>query len=255
MAIAGCKPPPSHADGPEIDLSSYALTFNEDFQDFDVSPWGPGTRWIAHTAWDGDFGDAPFADPEPGFPFTTSADGLRIEARKFEDGSWRSGLICSLMAEEGAPGGFSQQYGYFEMRAKMPDGPGVWPAFWLITGLSYPRGEIDVIEYYGHDRNHFFSATAVWRADAEDDIDGTRTEVPAGSLCDQYNDYGVAIDHDAIVMYLNKREFWRAPTPPEMRVPMSLLANLALGSGYPINKLKSPQFMDIQHIRAYAKKG
>ena len=37
-----------------------------------MSAWGPGTRWIAHTPWHGDFGDAAFSDPLPGFPFATA---------------------------------------------------------------------------------------------------------------------------------------------------------------------------------------
>ena len=32
-----------------LDLSAYTLTFNEEFDRLDVSAWGPGTRWIAHT--------------------------------------------------------------------------------------------------------------------------------------------------------------------------------------------------------------
>jgi hypothetical protein len=59
---------PAPATG-SIDLSHYRLTFAEDFNDLSVSPWGDGhSRWIAHTPWAGDFGDAAFTDPEPGFP-------------------------------------------------------------------------------------------------------------------------------------------------------------------------------------------
>ena len=65
-----------------LDLSDYRPTFEENFDRLDVSAWGPGTRWIAHTPWRGDFGDAAFADPTNDFPFTISSGILRIEARK-----------------------------------------------------------------------------------------------------------------------------------------------------------------------------
>src|SRR5262247_1147514 len=84
------------ADDPAtIDLSSYELSFNEEFDHLDVSAWGPGTRWIAHTPWNGDFGSAKFSNPTADFPFTVEGGVLRIEARK--DGErWRSGLLARL---------------------------------------------------------------------------------------------------------------------------------------------------------------
>src|ERR1700722_17875043 len=75
-----------------LDLSNAKLTFDEEFDTLSVSSRGPDTRWIAHTPWYGDFGDASFADPEPGFPFTVSNGVLNIEARKRADGKWQSGL-------------------------------------------------------------------------------------------------------------------------------------------------------------------
>ncbi|MDF1852224.1 MAG: glycoside hydrolase family 16 protein [Verrucomicrobiales bacterium] len=46
------------------------------------------------------------------------------------------------------------QYGKFEVRAKMPDGQGIWPAVWMLpTGSKYggwaAGGEIDIIESRG----------------------------------------------------------------------------------------------------------
>ncbi len=108
-----------------MDLSQYTLTFDENFDAIDMSAWGPGTRWIAHTPWAGDFGDARFVDLQPSFPFSVSNSTLQIKARKGDDGTWQSGLIASVDADGH---GFLQQYGCFE-KAELPPGPGLWPAF------------------------------------------------------------------------------------------------------------------------------
>ncbi|RYE47094.1 MAG: glycoside hydrolase family 16 protein, partial [Hyphomicrobiales bacterium] len=92
-----------------VDLSKFERTFSEDFDTLDVSAWGEGvngSRWIAHTPWAGDFGDAKFTDPQPDFPFTLHDGILRIEARKDETGQWRSGLLASTNPKGQ---GFSQQ--------------------------------------------------------------------------------------------------------------------------------------------------
>ena len=51
---------------------------------------------------------------------------------------------------------FSQAYGLFEFRAKMPAGQGLWPAIWMMPkGSAYGvwpnSGEIDVLETRGQD--------------------------------------------------------------------------------------------------------
>jgi hypothetical protein len=59
---------------------------------------------------------------------------------------------------------------YIEMRAKLPRGLGVWPAFWLNPGVEYPDGhfsdlpwppEIDIFEFFvwqGRDRPRYMEA-------------------------------------------------------------------------------------------------
>lgn len=239
--------------GPAIDLSRYKVTFTEDFDTLDVSAWGPGTRWIAHTPWNGDFGEAKFADPAPGFPFVVSEGLLHIEARKFDDGKWRSGLLASV---DGAGKGFAQQGGYFEMRAKFPAGKGLWPAFWLIgVDRSLSTSEIDIVEHYGYAPGRYTAAVHVWDRNEPKKSRSAhqRVEVPAGSLYEDFHTYGASVDDEWIRFYFDRREVGRIPTPPEHRQPMYLLVNLGMGGGWPIDEAPSPSFMIVDYVRVWAK--
>ncbi len=240
-------------EGTQIDLSAYRLTFDEDFNTLDVSSWGPGTRWIAHTPWYGDFGAATYAEPAPGFPFTTSGGILTIEMRKEADGKWRSGLLASVDPQGN---GFSQKYGYFEMRAKMPGGYGVWPAFWLV-GLQ--RGEtsaeVDVVEYYGRRPDIYMSSSHVWRKSAPATSITRPTTAPwNGALEDGFHTYGVLITPEKTSFYLDRKLSWETPTPPEHRQPMMILINLGLESDWQKTPPISPKYMLVDYVRAYASK-
>jgi len=75
---------------------------------------------------------------------------LKITARQ-EGNNFTSARIKTM-------GLFSQKYGRFEARMKMPYGPGIWPAFWLlgdnIETTPWPTcGEIDIMEYKGQEPN------------------------------------------------------------------------------------------------------
>lgn len=254
LALAGCDDTVARGDDGVLHLSDYRRTFVENFENFDVSAWGPGTRWIAHTPWAGDFGDAAFSDPEPGFPFQTASDILRIEARKDYDGKWHSGLISSRDKQGPQGQGFAQQYGYFEIETKLPPGPGTWPAFWLSSVDKSPNAEIDVFEYYGNATASYHANVHTWVDGKQTFGDGKVVDIPPNSATDEFNRYGVSIDHDWVRFYFNRRQVWQTPTRPEFRRPFYILANLALGSGWPIDKTPNPSFMYIKSITAYAKR-
>jgi beta-glucanase (GH16 family) len=236
-----------------LDLSKYELTFDENFDTLDVSAWGPGTRWIAHTPWNGDFGDAQFVDPKPGFPFTVENGILRIEARRGDDGKWRSGLLAS---SDPSGSGYLQQFGYFEMRAKLPQGPGLWPAFWLVANKDADTSaEVDVVEHYGKFPESYESAVHVFQKTPRGRHYDTvlRAQVPPGSLYEDFHLYGASIDADWIIFYLDRREVGRTPAPPEHKHPMFILLDLGMGAGWPIDQTPNPSFMFVDYVRAYRK--
>jgi hypothetical protein len=60
-------------------------------------------------------------------------------------------------------GKFSFKYGKVEVRAKLPQGGGTWPAIWMlgsnITSVGWPAcGEIDIMEHVGNNPNTVISA-------------------------------------------------------------------------------------------------
>ena len=89
-------------------------------------------------------------------PENVSLDGagnLAIIARK--ESYAGSAFTSARITTQGL---FEQAYGRFEARIKMPWGPGIWPAFWLlgadIETVGWPQcGEIDVMEYRGQEPN------------------------------------------------------------------------------------------------------
>jgi beta-glucanase (GH16 family) len=238
-----------HVPPERLDLRGYRLTFNEPFDRLDVSPWGPGTRWIAHTPWAGDFGDAQFTDPGPHSPFSIQDGILSITMRKV-DGKWTSGLLASI-DRDGQ--GFAQTTGYWEMRAKLPDGNGVWPAFWLSTigkpGQTSP--EIDALEYYGRDSHRYLATAHVWK-NGNDIVGKTEpVDVQPGSLSKGYHLYGVKVERDGVFIYLDRHLVTQFEPRAEYLKPKAVLLNLAAGGGWPITGMPDPSVMQIDYVRAY----
>src|SRR5687768_6298097 len=86
LGLRSAQSAPAAQPGDNLDLDAMTLTFEENFDKLDVSAWGPGTKWIAHTPSSGDFGAARFADPTKSYPFTVKDGILKIEATKDKEG-------------------------------------------------------------------------------------------------------------------------------------------------------------------------
>lgn len=194
-------------------------------------------------------------------PFTLKNGTLSIEAKPADAaitkaaGPWAkytSGLITTQFS-------FAQQYGYFEMRAQMPAGSGLWPAFWLLpVDKSWPP-EIDVMEAFG---------------DKNSKGEGGRTAIHYAShtvqksgLCGEWHDvgvditkgfhtYGVNWQKDTITYFFDGVAYATCPGNPDANQPFYLLVNLAVGStaswpGSPNASNVWPAYMNVDYVRAY----
>jgi beta-glucanase (GH16 family) len=239
------------------DLTGYTLVFDEEFNGpLSVSAYGPGTKWIAHTPYKGDFGDAWFSNPtDPKSPFSIKNGVLTITAWKdpSRKDHWRSGLLASVDTKGN---GFAQALGYYEARMKFPDGPGVWPAFWLdgLGNLKTPKtrvAEIDILEEYGVNPQIAHQNVHVWNPNGREASAIGNSSTCQGMTTD-FHTYGALIKTDFIRFYFDGLELWKTPTPPEATEPLYVMVNLALGGGWPIDKTPNPSHLYVDYIHVYA---
>jgi beta-glucanase (GH16 family) len=121
---------------------------------------------------------------------------------------------------------FSQQYGYFEMRAKIPSGKAIWPAFWMLPiDKSWPP-ELDIVEVVGQQPEVI--VTTVHSGSVEQvKSSGCRTRL--NGAYKEFHLYGAYWGPEKITYFIDREPIAEIATPSEMNKPMYILLNLAVG--------------------------
>jgi len=156
-------------------------------------------------------------------------------------------------------GKFSTLYGKFEMRAKLPQGQGIWPAFWLlgdnIGQVGWPAcGEIDIMEFIGKEPNRVYGSTHGVG------FDTSHNTFNARGFSNDFHTY-------AVNWQPNKLEFsvdgniYKTVTPgdtngrwPFNSQKMFIILNLAVGGRWPGNpdgSTRLPQQFVVDYVRVY----
>lgn len=249
-----------------LDLSDLSLTFEDDFDSLDLwngeaGTWDTNFWWGAENGssltnngelqWyiDHDYAPTGAVDPfdiDNGILTITAAAapaGLRDEIDGYQ---YTSGMLTSYES-------FSQTYGYFEIRADMPEGQGLWPSFWMLPADGAWPPELDVIEMRGQNPSELI-LTSHSNETGSHVIDRNNVDVADTS---GFHDYGVLWDPEHIVWYFDGVEVARTDTPADMHGPMYMIVNLAVGgiAGAPADGLSAPGEMKVDHLRAYALDG
>jgi beta-glucanase (GH16 family) len=230
------------------------LTFDDEFNSLSASPNGAATTWMT-SYYNGQrtLGQEEqyFSDSSVGVDPFSIADGiLTITA---SDGSnpdglpYDSGVLTTYQS-------FSQEYGYFEIRAALPTGQGAWPAFWMLPANGSWPPELDVFEAIGTASPGNIYVTTHSDATGSNVTSSQLVQVPGG--IGAFHTYGVDWEPDTITFYIDGNEVASMPTPADMHQPMYMLVDLAMGAqgSWPgAAAADGPaQQMEIDYIRAYA---
>lgn len=152
-------------------------------------------------------------------------------------------------------GSFSQRYGVFQIRARLPKGKGLWPAFWLLNQEGGWPPEVDVFEVLGQTPTSLF--TAVHTASSGRHV-GTGETTTVADMTENFHVYSVDWGPKVVIFYFDNEEVWRHPTPPDLHKPMFLIVNLAVGGhwpGPPNRETVFPAHLDVDWVRVWQRPG
>lgn len=130
------------------------------------------------------------------------------------------------------------EYGRYEIRAKVPGGVGLWPAFWMlgdnIAELRWPYcGEIDIMEFIGRKPNEILG-TLHGPGYFGDDGHGAVHRV-SEPVAEDWHVFTIDWKPDHIIWYLDGKRFFEAsaetvaPNEWVFNHPFYFLLNLAVG--------------------------
>lgn len=163
-------------------------------------------------------------------------------------------------------GRFSQKYGRFEARIKIPAGQGMWPAFWMmgddIEHVDWPRcGEIDIMENVGKEPGIVHgSLHGPVRGSLPKDLMQSFALPAEQSFGDDFHLYGVEWQPDVIRFYVDSLSYASFdPRSPGSGAwvfdhPFFILLNVAVGGdwpGTPDTSTQFPQSMLVDYVRVY----
>jgi beta-glucanase (GH16 family) len=174
-------------------------------------------------------------------------------------------------------GRFCQKYGRFEFRARLPQGKGYWPAFWLmpeheVYGGWAASGEIDVMENKGDNpRNVLGTIHYGGPSPRNTHSHGPSYNFPPGDSVANFHIYAVEWTKRAIRwfvddhLYETQTAWWSAstpklrnPYPAPFNQPFFIIMNLAVGGnfdGNPTDATIFPGEIQVDYVRVYEDAG
>lgn len=246
---------------------NWVLTWSDEFTGQAGSSPDP-TKWVTESGGNGWGNDElEYYTPRPQNVRLENGN-LVLEARKEEfkgsDGVNRRYTSGRLKSQ----GRFSQAYGRFEARVRIPYGQGVWPAFWMLgedfPAVGWPEcGEIDIMENVDIEKSRIQGSIHGPGYSARKSLTSGFT-LPQGSFSDGFHVFAVEWEPQTIRFYADD-ELYATKTPADLPKgakwvfdhPFFIILNLAVGGNLPASpdvSTEFPQRMLVDYVRVYSRR-
>lgn len=199
---------------------------------------------------------------------------LKIRSRKRNYGSmeYTSGRLDTKNK-------FAPVYGRFEIRAKLPVGKGIWPAYWLYPQnrdwqMEYTMleavadgkeslipeerpwySEIDIMEFLGHQPNVLYGTLHYYSFDGLKKTSSGTWTGPVDYSRD-FHIYTLDWQADSLKWYIDGKRI-HATASGVPHTPHYLILNTAIGGAWPGNPDSTtvfPQYHEIDYVKVYERK-
>jgi len=226
--------PPS----PPGDLPGWKLVWNDEFEGskFDESKWTVMEKNLNKNK-ELQFYAADDCYVEKGMAV------LRSQKREYNGCHYTSGHIDTR-------GKFSQEYGRFEIRAKLPKGKGIWPAFWMLPEDKRWPPEIDVMEMIGSKPNRILMTLHHRQLDKPAHA-GFAYVGPDYSA--DFHTFAVEWEPNRVAWYIDgQRRYFTPLDSPD--TPFFIILNTAVGGilpGNPDDTTEFPVYYYIDYVRVW----
>lgn len=163
------------------------------------------------------------------------------------------------------------KYGKIVARIKLPEGKGIWPAFWMLGvninenggDTPWPQcGEIDILELYGSKDNGLIEAN-IHYADASNKhamMGAVPFRLEQGRFSDDFHVFELEWDAASITWFIDGKQFASvlidSSELTEFHHDFFMLFNIAVGgthAGRPDDSTRFPQYMYIDWVKVYKK--
>jgi beta-glucanase (GH16 family) len=156
-------------------------------------------------------------------------------------------------------------YGKFEVRAKLPEGQGLWPAIWMmptdnVYGGWPQSGEIDIMEALGHETNKAYGSVHYGPQWPNNQFRTGSLTLSEGTFTEDFHVFSIIWEPGRIRFFINDQLYFLvtpthlAPHNWPFDQKFHFLLNVAVGGTWPGNPdstTEFPQEMVVDYVRIY----
>lgn len=188
---------------------------------------------------------------------------LKITAKRERAGSKE--YTSARLRTASRPASGERTHGRFEARIKLPEGAGLWPAFWMLPSnpnAGWPMsGEIDIMEAVGQSPQEVLGTIHYGKSVAGKGHTSKTLKKKQGAWTDKSHVYAVEWTPNKIRWFVDD-QLYSTLTPKDLDDPSNwpfekyryhLILNLAIGGtlGADVDDSVFPQAMEVDYVRVY----